>query len=178
MLDGHGEAKVAKEVLRTLDLCEIKERLGYITTDIHGANDRHCDLLSAELNDWHPEERRLRCIGHIINLAVQSFLWAKVQEAVHLAARDFAATQLVQEAIESGDIEGWIKSPALQKILALQTFLRRSDRQFNAFKKIAGKAIRAPNDTRWNSYLNTFEDALDLRAAYTTFVISDAAFVE
>ena len=31
--------------------------------------------------------------------------------------------------------------------------------------------IQAPNDTRWNSYLNTFEDALELKTYYTTFCV-------
>ena len=34
---------------------------------------------------------------------------------------------------------------------------------------MAGKVIRSPNDTRWNSYLNTFEDAIQLKAQYTSF---------
>ena len=31
--------------------------------------------------------------------------------------------------------------------------------------------IRAPNDMRWNSYLNTFKDALELKTYYTTFCV-------
>jgi hypothetical protein len=34
---------------------------------------------------------------------------------------------------------------------------------------MAGKVIRLLNDTRWNSYLNTFEDAIQLKAYYTSF---------
>jgi len=56
--------------------------------------------------------------------------------------------------------------------------LRRSDRLFNAFKRLAGKSIRRPNNTRWNSYLNTFEDALSLRASYTSFVIDNPSLYE
>ena len=51
------------------------------------------------------------------------------------------------------------------------TSLRRSDKLFNAFKRLAGKVIRQPNDTRWNSYLLTVEDALELEGAYTMFII-------
>ena len=36
--------------------------------------------------------------------------------------------------------------------------------------------IRAPNDTRWNSYLNAFEDAVQLKAEYTTFTCTSEPF--
>jgi hypothetical protein len=32
--------------------------------------------------------------------------------------------------------------------------------------------IRAPNDTRWNSYLNAFEDAIQLKREYTNFTVT------
>jgi hypothetical protein len=37
---------------------------------------------------------------------------------------------------------------------------------------MAGKVIRLPNDTKWNSYLNTFKDAIELKTAYTTFCVT------
>jgi len=72
MEDGHSGSEVAQQVIKKLDNYGIKERLGYITTDNHGANDTLCVALSEQLEGWQPLQRRLRCLGHIINLAVQS----------------------------------------------------------------------------------------------------------
>jgi hypothetical protein len=100
---------------------------------------------------------------------VQSFFFAKDQEAVELAEEDAYVNEQLQETPDN-NLTGWIQQPALQKILHLIITLQRSDRLFNSWKKHAGKAIRRPVVTRWNSYYTSFEDALELRHAYTTFV--------
>jgi hypothetical protein len=62
--------------------------------------------------------------------------------------------------------------------LKFVTTLRRFDRLYNRFKNAAGKAIRAPNATRWNSYYNTFQDALELKGYYTSFIHDNPALAE
>jgi hypothetical protein len=168
--NGHSGVEVAPHIIKVLEQYEIKERVGYITTDNATANDTLCHELGEFLTNWKPRERRLRCIGHIINLAVQSFFFAKDQEAVELAEEDAYANEQLQETSDN-NLTGWIQQPALQKILHLIITLQRSDRLFNSWKKHAGKAIRRPVVTRWNSYYTSFEDALELRHAYTTFVL-------
>jgi hypothetical protein len=81
-------------VFKTLDYYDIKKRLGYATADNHGANNTLCSAIHEELNSWNPQERRLRCVGHMINLAVQSFLFAKSKEAVELALQDAEQSQI------------------------------------------------------------------------------------
>jgi hypothetical protein len=181
---GHKGIQVAEEVIKALDFYGIKDCLGFITADNHSANNTLCTAISEELTSWSPSERRLRCVGHIINLAVQSFLFARNQDAVKLAIADAEQsqvdidTQLLQPFNNNDKEAGWIQTAALQKLLQFVNIIRRSDRLFNAFKSIAGKTIRAPNDTRWNSYLFTFEDALELKGSYTTFILEQPALVE
>jgi hypothetical protein len=177
--EGHAGAEVAPFILNVLENYEIKERLGYITADNHGANDTLCKALADQLVDWLPTERRLRCVGHIINIAVQAFFFAKNSEAIELAIQA-AATSLstsVDEQLlllsEKDENAGWIKVLPLQKILLFVRTIRKSDKLYNAFKTKTGKTIRAPNDTRWNSYLNTFEDAYQLKESYTGFILEN-----
>jgi hypothetical protein len=183
MVNGHAGSEVAVAIQSTLEYYEIKEKAGYLTADNHGANDTLCEALSEVLNDWNPQQRRLRCVGHIINLAVQSFLFAKSKEAVELAITSANSNgltideELLQKS-EDDDTAGWIKQPALQKILKLRTTLSRSDKLYNAFQRAAGKVIRAPNVTRWNSYYSTFEDALELKGYYTSFIHDNPALAE
>ena len=113
----------------------------------------------------------------MINIAVQAFFFAKDKEAVELAiTQNQSATQASQSMMSSRSYMRRAtitvdssRSRLLQKILSLCTHLRRSDKQYNAFKRMASKVIRSPNDTRWNSYLNTFEDAIQLKTQYTSF---------
>ena len=178
--NSHAGVEVAAVIQSTLEHYEIKDKAGYITADNHGANDTLCNALSQVLNDWDPQQRRLRCVGHIINLAVQSFLFAKSKEAVELAITSANSSglsideELLQKS-ENDDTAGWIKQPALQRILKFVTSLRHSDKLYNAFKRAAGKVIRAPNTTRWNSYYNTLEDALELKGYYTSFIHDNPA---
>ena len=183
LLDGHAGVEVAPLVLSTLEEFGIEDRLGYITTDNHGANDTMCRLIEEELPEFHTQERRLRCIGHIINIAIQAFLFAKNKDAVEVAleaaeAQPHSALEEEITAASKVDTTGWIQIAPLQKILTFVTILRRSDRLYNAFKAMANKAIRPPNDTRWNSYLFTFEDALEVRASYQAFVVNNPQLSE
>lgn len=89
---GHSGPKVAKNVPRALKWYGIEHRLGYVTGDNHGANDTLCAALAEELEDWDPVRNRLRCLGYIINLAVQAFLFAKDDEAVEEAERQSQRT--------------------------------------------------------------------------------------
>ena len=172
--NGHAGVHVAKKIIETLEAYGIKEKLGYITADNHSANDTLCCALSEQLADWDAVEGRLRCFGHMVNLAAHAFFHAPNEEAV-----DYAVEQTQSQPEGSQDLdaelqskeEGWLQKRPLQNVLGLARALRKSDRLCNAFKEAAGTVIRLPVDTRWNSYLTTFEDACRLRATFTQFVL-------
>jgi len=177
--EGHAGEAVAPHILRTLERYSITEKLGYITTDNHGANDTMCRAIESALQalNWTAKERRLRCAGHIFNIAIQAFFYAKNDEALNVAInKSERSNTSIDDALLQGSQKeeegGWLKVAPLQKVLNIATILRRSDRHYQQFKAIAGKVIRAHNDTRWNSYLNTFEDALELKAQFTSFCVT------
>ena len=88
---GRAGSLVAAELIRVLDVYGIKNLLGYTTTDNATCNDTMCRALSDSLgSDWDAVEGRLRCAGHIINLPMQAFLFAKDNEAVEEALRQAA----------------------------------------------------------------------------------------
>ena len=114
MPDGHTGLLVAAEVIRVLDIYSIRSMLGYTTTDNATCNDTMCRALSNSLDSqWDAVEGRLRCAGHIINLPMQAFLFAKDDEAVEEALRqaDLRGSEVDEEiAILSrrGIEGGWI----------------------------------------------------------------------
>ena len=173
---GHGSEELAPVILQTLDSYGIKDKLGYITSDNARENDALCRLLANGLEDWDPVERRLRCFGHIINLPVQAFLFAKSKAAVDyattLSQAHFQDTDSYNAALSQNDATaGWIRAEPLQKLLTFVDTIRASDRLYNAFKDhCGGKTVHKPNDTRWNSHLDCFEDALALDSQYNEFI--------
>jgi hypothetical protein len=90
LLDGHAGVKVAGHIVATLEAYKIKDKLGYITADNHRANDTMCRALSEQLPEinWQPVQQRLRCIGHMLNIAIQAFFYAKDEDAVKLAIEE------------------------------------------------------------------------------------------
>lgn len=164
---GHSGEEVSKHVLRTVDWYGIRDRLGFITGDNRGANDTLCRAIAEQLEGWNPVDNRLRSLGHIINLAVQAFLFAKDQEAVDEAERQSQRSRRdVDDEIAAASIKedtGWLTILPLQKLYSFCVVLNRSDEPKGAFKKLTkGRTIHHPNATRWNSWWFTIDSAIPL----------------
>jgi hypothetical protein len=112
-----------------------------LTSDNHGANDTLCRAIARDLGVWHPVDNRLRCFGHIINLAVQAFLFARSEEAVAEAERQLQRCRTDMD-YEFGantikmDGHGWLTILPPQKLHSLILKLKMSDMLKSQFKKI------------------------------------------
>ncbi|KAK4077569.1 hypothetical protein Purlil1_12331 [Purpureocillium lilacinum] len=80
----HSGSSLADEVSDTLAFWQIdSDKVGYFTLDNAGNNDTCMKDLAFE-HGFSPEERRIRCAGHILNLCVRAMLYGSKRE-------DFAA---------------------------------------------------------------------------------------
>ncbi|KAL1582101.1 hypothetical protein WHR41_09225 [Cladosporium halotolerans] len=144
--DGHSGRAVAKHVLQALAFYGVKGK-----------------------TSWNPVDNRLRCLGRIINLAVQAFLFARNEEAVAEAERQPQRCKTdIDLEIAAGSIKedgrGWSTILPLQKLHTLTSRLDRSDKLKLQFGKLAkGRTIHADNETRWNSWYFTIDSALKLQ---------------
>lgn len=75
---GENQGKILLEVAEEFDLS--KEKLGYFISDNDSRNDLAVRFIAKEMDLGDPEVLRLRCIGHIINLACEAFLGAQEDE--------------------------------------------------------------------------------------------------
>ena len=87
----HGGEQQAEVMIEVIEEYEISEsQIGYLTSklyflpflslgsllntpnlgDNHGSNDKLCRILQKRFPTWNATQHRIRCIGHIINLAV------------------------------------------------------------------------------------------------------------
>jgi hypothetical protein len=125
---------------------------------------------------WTEKTRRLRCIGHIINLATQAFMFATNEEAAELAYERAKLTQLDSDGTESYSGSEYniadtalANHPALAKLRSLAVILR--DDKFNqAFKQLSrsfpecpATIPKIPGETRWNGWLLMIEEAFRTR---------------
>jgi hypothetical protein len=81
ILSHHADIQLAA-LLSTLRDYGICAKLGVVISDNASSNDKLCRLLGLALADevptWEKSDNRIRCNGHIINLAVQAFLFQEV----------------------------------------------------------------------------------------------------
>jgi hypothetical protein len=125
---------------------------------------------------WTEKTRRLRCIGYIINLATQAFMFATNEEAAELAYERVRLAQLESDGTESYsgsdyDVadDALVEHPTLAKLRSLAVILH--DDKFNqAFKRLAKgfpecpSAIpKIPSETRWNGWLLMIKEAFRTR---------------
>lgn len=169
----HGGAEQWKLLHRVLDDYNIWHKIGFYTGDNHGSNDKVCRFLSEYLQgkgiDWDAKKQRIRCHGHVINLAVQAFLFMDTKEAVQAALEQIEEDDQVEfgcdflEGYKARKALGWRRLGPLGKVHNTAVHMRESDYRWSIFKKQAGRVLPLDNDTRWNSWFLLLDVALDLQ---------------
>ncbi|KAF4334808.1 ribonuclease H [Fusarium beomiforme] len=176
-LDGpgsHGGAEQCKLLQHVLEDYNIWNKVGFYTGDNHGSNDKLCRLLANYLQgkgvDWEAKTRRIWCHGHIVNLAVQAFLFIDSKEAArealeHIEDTDESAFGTdFSERIKPQRAQGWRRLEPLGKVHNISIHMRENDYRWNEFKKRAGRSLGLDNDTRWNSWFLLLDTTLNLQS--------------
>jgi hypothetical protein len=111
----HGGENQAELLIHILRDFGIADRLGYFVTDNAHNNDTAIDIvlrtLLPTLNATQRQQRRLRCWGHILNLAAKAFLFGK-------NAEDFDEEVLVHHTIaqEQAELQRWRRCGPIGKL--------------------------------------------------------------
>ena len=119
------------EVIKDYD---IKDQLGYFMTDNAGNNDTAIDAL-CELFDIDTRSCRLRCLGHITNLAVRAFLYGKNAESFEVDMTDSNLKKL-EEKHYLELLAAWRKKGPVGKLHNNVIFIRRTPQRREAFRNI------------------------------------------
>ncbi|EXK23636.1 hypothetical protein FOXG_21956 [Fusarium oxysporum f. sp. lycopersici 4287] len=142
-----GEVRAAI-ILRTLKSFGITTKLGYHTGDNATSNDILLIGLFRSLKlefgiDYDPITHRIRCLDHILNLALQAFLLATSKEALKAA---LAAIE------ETEDTDPYELFSAYLKLHNLAAWLRNSSIHHDRWIEAVGITLGIDNDTRWSSW--------------------------
>jgi hypothetical protein len=148
---------------------EIVRQLGTIVGDNSGTNDTLCQSIEAwyeseGLLKWSAERNRMRCIGHILNLIVQSFFIIKLKDYEPYdkaeaggVEQSHDAQSIQQMSIHSQnnpDIRKKFRTEmdALGKLHNIVVHIRASGGRMKSWEKTAPRRIPLDNRTRWNSW--------------------------
>lgn len=173
---GENQAEVLIEVIKEYGL---QERVGYFVTDNASNNDVAIDQI---LSHFFPnmttakrKARRLRCLGHVINLSAKAFFYGTEFDAFERDANQWRErSELVKE------LQLWRKRGPIGKLHNVVTFICRTPQRRERFKKIRpfvdtedsaynDLQLVTDNATRWNSLYAMIERALKLRPRITEF---------
>ena len=161
----HSGENIAIAVVETLQIYEVY-RLGYFVCDNATSNDTAIrDILKSRGIVNEKDRRRLRCLGHIVNLAAQAFLFGNNTQAFEYD--DLEDLELVYKL--------WQQAGPVGQVHFLVTFIRSSSQRRDDFRRLQGdeKALQPvlDNKTRWNSTWNMLKRAILLRKAINLFCL-------
>jgi hypothetical protein len=149
------------ELLQDYGICG--DRIGYFMLDNASSNDTAIDFILKELCPWmtpkQRRHRRLRCLGHIINLCSQAFLMGRICEK---------EIKKLEKHYQRGDYskveELWRKFGCLGRLHNLVRYSRLTPQRREEFAAIViggdlwefdGLELIQNNSTRWNSWFNS-----------------------
>ena len=172
---GHTGVEMADKVEEVIDDYELRDNVGFFTLDNATSNDVLVDTLAIRLRFANTLDvpRRVRCHGHILNLAVQAFLFGKDEEANTEAESQVEQLSLLEStgtiAPDENHASRWRGLGVLGRIHNIVMFIHSSDKRHRIFEEKAGRSIPRDNTTRWNSWYKMISVAITLRSDIVAF---------
>jgi hypothetical protein len=160
-------------LLPVLQDYSIVQKLGAIVGDNASTNNTLCAaveeyLLKEEEIEWDAAHWRIRCTGHIINLAVQAFLFQNIVEIDELESYDEKEKRGEIEDEEKRRVKFRLMGP-LGQLHNIIVHIRGSTARTNEFLELAGRKVPLDNRTRWNSWFLMLVIAVEKAGAIDTY---------
>jgi hypothetical protein len=139
-------------------------RIGAFISDNHGSNDKMIRILKKAIPDLPPVDCiRIRCLGHVINLAASAFIYKQIDDADLLARQEQPSQGKKKDKEDVKTPSEWRKLGSVGKLYNLIKLIHASNANINSFKAITGCQMPLANATRWNSWFIMIFKALKLR---------------
>lgn len=176
MYDSHEGVNIAKNVIQTIRDYKITEKIGYFVLDNAGNNDTAIAEVARRLGKGEKwaRWRRLRCLGHIINLIARALFFDE--------RKDIWEAQSQMQKSSEEEIELWRKLGPIGKLHNFIKWVRRSPQRNERFLVIVEQNRKKNqwtpyrlnlvqnNNTRWNSTHDMIKRAIILRAEIGQFI--------
>jgi len=171
---GHSGENQFAILLPVLEDYGIVRKLGAIIADNASTNDTLCGFIESHWYtkldlEWKALHWRIRCIGHIINLAVQAFLFANVMKIEELELYDAEDQNEQPTDQEARRIRFRLLGP-LGQIHNILVYVRGSAARIEEFVALVGRMIPLDNRTRWNSWYNMLVIVLEKRSEIEKYI--------
>jgi hypothetical protein len=186
----HNGENIAQTIRDVIYSWRIQERVGVAICDNVSSNDTCLQALYPSLDASLTEEdvkmRRMRCLGHILNLTAKAFLFGSDADAFE---RQSDAFQLLDQLDD--DLQHWRRKGPVGKLHNIVKFIRASPQRLEDFRNALQdlSSVESPtediiltdlsptnleliqnNATRWNSTYLMIHRAWKLHAKIQTFL--------
>ena len=155
----HSGQNQAVYVLIVLEDFGIRNKLGYMVMDNAASNNQLIATVATTLNQegvfYDAQQRRLRCNGHVINLAVQAFLFGKTVD-------DYEFPENLTDSPSDVQLNQWRKLGPLGKLHNIIVWIMGSPQRIQSFRDrtTQGYMPHRDNSTRWNSWYDMLDWAI------------------
>jgi hypothetical protein len=185
ILGEHKGEDLSSIVLEVVREYEIEDKLGWFMSDNVGNNDtalRNLNVLlqKEEYQGFDIDERRLHCLGHIINLAIKLLLFnGNLTESSNDFKLVVAEVQEdVPTPLKNARIKEWRARGVVGRLHNVVLYIRASTQCRNKFmteleiemKKLPASMVYLDNDTRWSSTYDMIRSAVKNRARLTWYM--------
>jgi hypothetical protein len=133
----HSGENMAHSIISVIEEYELRDRLGYFVLDNVSSNDTCVREILRKLRpDLNAKNRRLRCFGHIVNLAAKAFLFGNDPEA-------FEAETMVADILqqEKKALASWRKLGPIGKLHNIVTYIRKTPQRRERFSNLANDEL-------------------------------------
>jgi hypothetical protein len=166
---GHSGQNQFNILLPVLQDYGVVRKLGAIIADNASPNNTLCEIIESHMfreedRKWKAKHWRIRCSGHIINLAVQAFLFTNVINIDELESYD-EKEQQGETGDEKAQRTKFRLIGPLSQMHNIVIHIRGSTARIAEFLELARRIIPLDNRTRWNSWYLMLVIALELRPA-------------
>ena len=129
----HSGENIAEAVLQVINEYGIAAKIGYLQADNAGNNDTCTRAIFRAISpEIDPIHRRLRCYGHVINLAAKAFLFGDDPDAFEVEIDNLKKMKL-EVKHEQELLRLWRKRGCVGKLHNLIIWIRRSPQRRQAF---------------------------------------------
>jgi hypothetical protein len=180
----HMAVSLSAQLVTILDHYNLRESFGYTITDNASKNRVCLNLLSQELG-FNTAKRHVLCMGHVINLVAYKVLFGSDVESF-----EHELSNITAEAVE---LMTWRRKGPIGKLHNLIRYITYSSNRRDAFIKLQEVALESrgghkddspkqqprelirDNLTRWNSWYDAAERAIELRQYIDEFTDDELA---
>jgi hypothetical protein len=190
---GHTAQEQFEVLITVLKEYDIVRSLGTIIGDNASSNDKLCRMISTYYSEqlsleWNTYQR-IRCLGHVLNLVVQAYLFYDqikltdlesydIKEEIQAQHLNTLSSEVITEQEEEEETKKYEEVKRLQfrmigalgKLHNIVIHIRSSAARSQQFKRLAGKIIPLDNRTRWNSWYTMLSVALDKESAVDSYI--------